>query len=460
MENTKLAALLQTFQPKDWKNFRMFLASPYFNTSDEICRLAEILSKGKSTSRESIFEKIFPGQPHDDQQLNYLVSNTLQLAQDFLGIEKMRATPFQTDYFSLVALSERRLEKHYRFLFDKTFSRLLDEPFRDAQHHFLEYKFQDLERENFDRQGQRRLHESAELAAARLDFFYLTEKLKYTCSMLNSQHFLAQPYQIGFLEEIKRLAAGQETPIEAPGIGIYLHVFKMLTEADATPDFVVLKKMLSTHETRFAREELAVLYQYAINYCILQIQLSKTEFWKEALNLYLAALETGILLQNGWLSPWHFKNIIRLSLNLRRFDFTEKFIQEKTRLLEPNFRSDALHYNLADLFFNTKKYDVALEHLMKVEFSDVYYNLGAKVMLAKIYHETGTDDALESLLHAFKNYLRRNKIISDEVRATYQNFIQILQELHRSMPGKRPALREKIETMHTLTEKNWLLAQV
>ncbi|HNM28010.1 MAG TPA: hypothetical protein PKL15_21355, partial [Saprospiraceae bacterium] len=137
----------------------------------------------------------------------------------------------------------------------------------------------------------------------------------------------------------------------------------------------------------------------------------------------------------------------------------ERFIREKNLLLAQDSRADALHFNLADLFFYTGRYAEAQQHLSQLEFSDVHYNLDAKEMLAKIYYETEAFDALDSLLHAFKSYLQRNRIITENVRKAYLNFIKWLRLLLRATPDKHAALRLRIEKSDRVTAKNWLLEQ-
>jgi hypothetical protein len=184
---------------------------------------------------------------------------------------------------------------------------------------------------------------------------------------------------------------------------------------------------------------------------------AREQYVAEALDLYTEGIESGVLIQGGHLSPWHFKNVIKLGLRLRKYEWTESFILRNNTLLAPEFRNDALYYNLAELYYYTSRYDEAMLQLLKVEFTDVHYNIGAKVILAKIYYETEALDALESLLHAFKTYLHRNKLIAEDLRRTYLNFISVLWQIIRSTPEKRPAIHENVEKMHMLAEKNWLL---
>ena len=154
-----------------------------------------------------------------------------------------------------------------------------------------------------------------------------------------------------------------------------------------------------------------------------------------------------------------FTNIVKLSLRLKRYEWVEPFIREYAPQLPVAFRENALHYNLAELFYYTHRNDDAQQHLIKVAYSDLNYYLGARVMLAKIYYESGHTEPLLSLIAAFMIFLKRNKQISADLKQTYLNFCDILFQLTRPHPKKMVLLGETIRNTSLLTDRSWLMAQ-
>lgn len=466
MEHSKLLGLLRTFSRHDWNAFTDLVQSPYFNRNPELVRLAAWLRRQApafaEATRAAAWEALFPGVPADPRQINHLMSWLLQLGERYLSLEHYQADTFDADRHTAEALLERGLDKHYRFVAERQQKRLRAETHRNTGHFLHQYQFADLElRANDLLAATRNAGDRLQHAADQLDYFYLTEKLKYACTMLNNQAVVSSTYQFHFVEEVRRFVESHPIPEEAPGVALYFRVYQMLTKENGDADFQALKPLLRIHAAHFSHAEMNWLYGSAINYCIRQIRNMQESYVGEALQLYEDGIESGFLLgAGGRLSPWHFKNIVKLALRLHRYEWTERFIREKTALLATDFKTDALHYNLADLYFYTGRYDEALVHLNKVEFTDIHYNLGAKEMLAKIYYETETFDALDSLLHAFKIYLQRNRIITDSVRKAYLNFIRLLRRRMRATPDLLPALRIKIEQTDPLTAKTWLLEQV
>lgn len=461
MENSKLRHLLRTFTIREWKSFRDFVNSPYFNRNREVTALFEWFAEQAplldDTSRLAAHAALFPGQPFDEARLNHLMSFLLKLGERFIGIEQSTTDGFFPDFHTLQALEARDQEKHYRYIFEQKRKRLDLRERRDARYYLENYLLENLEANRINRSTTRSFNEHVQKSADSLDAFYLTEKLRFTCYMLTSQIVIATPYNLQLVNEVCRFIDTNSAPLEVPAIQAYYRIFKLLTLEDASEDFEALKILLKQNDRFFSPEELTELYQYAINFCNLQIMKGRELYVAEALELYTEGIESGILLQDGFLSPWHFKNVIKLGLRLKKFEWTELFILQNTSLLEARFREDALYYNLAELYYYTGRSDEAMLQLTKVEFTDVHYNIGAKVMLSKIYFETESLDALESLLHAFKSYLHRNKLIAEDLRRTYLNFIAMLWKLVRTTPERYTQLKEKMEKSQMIAEKNWLL---
>ncbi len=459
MEKSKLLDLLGTFSGQEWRSFRELVRSPFFNRNEDMITLCDWLSQNFSPTldRKAVFKAALPNTRYNEAQMNHLMSAMLKLGEQFIGMIQMERNGFWTDFFTLQGLSERGLEKHYRFLFEKKQQALSADTNLGTRHYWEQYWLNDLE-SNRQTQSAATGHIAfVQRASDSLDYFYLAEKLRFACFMLTSERLLAVPYRIQMAEEAAHYLAQHPLPNEAPAVKAYFLVFQLFNTPDAHGVFEQLRDALPALQQQLGPAETEEIYQYAINFCNLQILQLREQYLAEAFNLYLQAIESGVMLKNGQLSPWHFKNVIKLALRLKKHTWTEQFIQSHAQLLPPDLRSDAYHFNLAELYYYTGENEKAQFHLNRVASSDPSYHLGAKIMLAKIYYETEAYDALESLLHAFVIYLRRNRTISEEIRRTYLNFATLLRRLMQARPDQYAALRVKIEGTKLLAGKTWFL---
>ncbi len=461
MRQSKPGALLHTFSKKEWSDFSDYMASPFFNKNQDLITLTGWLKKHApdfaGIQREDVWAVVYPGVPVNEAQLNYLLSWLFQHAGQFLAVARYRDQPTDMELETARQFSERGLQKHYTFQVSRARRLLEDRPLRNDRYFQDEFHLIDLERAHLSRQSERRSNPFLQAGADALDRFYFSQKLRYACAMLNEQGIVAATFELTFTDEIRTFLAANPRWLEVPAIAVFYRIWRMLSQNDSENDFHALKDLIGAHAGLFSVEEQKELYGYALNYCIRQIRNVREEYVTEALHLYEKSIENGVLLSDGELLPWHFKNIVRLGLRSKRFDWTENFIREKSALLSATFRADALHFSLADLYFYTKKYHQAIEHLHQMAFNDTHNTLDAKEMLAKIYFEHHEYNALDSHIHAFRVFLRRNKQITNDIRNAYLHFLSFLEQAVRAKPGTLQQLKEKISNTEPLVGKAWLM---
>ncbi|HMX41582.1 MAG TPA: hypothetical protein PKD78_14695, partial [Saprospiraceae bacterium] len=257
-------------------------------------------------------------------------------------------------------------------------------------------------------------------------------------------------------------AAGHEDMLKSPAVAVYYHAYRMLSAPEETEPFVQLKTALLEHEARFSKAELRGIYLLAINGCIRRMNSGQRQYIREAFDLYRAALERDFLAENGYLTGFTYKNIIRAGVALGEHEWTERFLEQYRIQLHPRERDNLYRYNLAFLRFRQRDYTRAMPLLRQVDVDDLLNNLDARRMLLRIYYELQEWDALESHLQSFGTYLRRQKNLGYH-RSTNENLIAFtkkLMETHLHDPLTMSALRAAVEATPDVAEREWLLQQV
>jgi hypothetical protein len=147
---------------------------------------------------------------------------------------------------------------------------------------------------------------------------------------------------------------------------------------------------------------------------------------------------------------------------LGEFDWTSHFIDHFQAYLEKKYQENIVDYSLAKLHFEKGAYDEAMRLLVYADFNDILLQLNAKTMLIKIYFEKEEEDALESLLDSMRTYIQRKQVMGYH-KSNYLNIIKFTKKilnLHPFQKEQIQKLKEEIETISPLTEKEWLLAQL
>lgn len=463
MQDSKLILLLKTFTKEDWRWFRKFLLSPYFNNRAELIVLFDYLRvlspdfKETGLKKEKVFKKIFPDQSFKEKELSYTMSYLLTQAEQFLTQRRIETSTPRMNNYLLDALVDRNLDKHYNFHYQKFSNQLDHYKSTHTDFYLLKYQLNEIANIHFDNQNLRRNDYQLQSTYDSLNQFYFLNILKHSCELLTRQKVYGGHYKFSFTELIVDYLNQQEEI--APLILIYLQIYSFLKEEHTESDFDKLKTLFQKFQSSIPTEEKRLITLRVLNHCAFQINQNRnTEYFtKQSLDFYINGIEEGFLLTKGFLSPWTFKNVVRHGLNIKKYDFTDDFIQTYHKKLETEFQNDALHYNLADLHYRKKEYPTAQTHLIQVQFSDIFYTLGAKVMLLKIYYETDEIEALFALVASFSIYIRRNKKISDEFRAAFMSFNSLLSQIIRATKDKIPPIIEKINDTKQLTDRRWLL---
>jgi len=461
MKKSKLIELLKTFSPSEMQRFAEFVDSPYFNKNEDLVRFVQLLQKvypdfpDEKIKKENIFKKLFPGQYFDKKELAYMMNYLLKLGEQFLMLQHYEKKPNLNSFHLLNEFSQRNLEKHYNFLYNKTNSQLSSsqETNQDQFSFFQKYQLAEIASNHFITQSVRKFDPNLQNAADALDEFYFFQKVKYSCEMLNRQAIISGDYDIKFIAEIEPFLLKYSD--NSPLIAIFLRIYQSLAHPENEESYEVLLKLIKEHAPKINKALLREIYLYALNYALRKTRTSP-EYRIKVLDLYLEGIENRALFEGEYLSHWTYSNVVKVALRHKTFEWIKDFIDEHKQFLSPQFREDAYHFNLAEIHYRHKNLDKVFDHLNQVHFSDLHYHFGSRVILIKTYYEQDELEPLLSQLASFSIALRRNKKISAHLKTSYINFCNTLNQILRRNKKKRDKIKESIETLTPLVERTWL----
>lgn len=462
MEQSKIIQLLKTFSAKELREFQEFVHSPFYNKNEEIRRFYDYLKRlapkflVRKTDPQVVYQQLYPNQKYSDKKIKYLMSDTLKLAEQYIGLQEYQQEKNQQYCHVLKGYLNRNLDKHYQAIYRKAEQNLQAQTTRNTDFYYQQYLLADIAERHFEQKKLRVFNQRLQEVADYLDLFYVSKKLEHTCEMLEWQQVLAHDYDLKLVDSIIPQIQAPEYQ-NKPSIAIYTRIYFLLKNIEVNDNFEQLKDLLKDYFDLFTQSEMKQAHLAIINFCMRQIRKGNSRFEQELLELYLFAIDKKLLFENAYLSPWTFKNVVRLGLNMLRLDWTETFIKTYHKELEGHFQKDAYHFSLADLNYRRRDYSKAQQHLNEVDFSDFSYSLGIREMLAKIYYETNENESLLSLIASFKIYLKRNQLISEKVQQTYENFLYFLGQLLKK--EQLQTLKDEIKATNLLASRTWLLEQ-
>ncbi|MBX2872867.1 MAG: hypothetical protein KTR30_12225 [Saprospiraceae bacterium] len=465
MEKTKLVALLKTFDAKQWSEFDEYIRSPFFNKNQELIEFFQLLRSyaprfhPKKVDRRKLFQELYGVVVYDEKKMNHLSSLLLKQLEDYIGYKWMKRQTGLSRYHVMEACFEKNLPKHYRFLASRFAKNWGGKEQKGAAFHHQQLLAADLANRSFLKERSRKYDPHLQIASDQLDAYYLIKKLKYSCEMLDRGQAMAANYELPLMPEIFQFLQDQDYT-DIPLIAIYSQIYAMLTQEDKDAHFQKLKRLIHQHIDQLDTSEIQLIYLFAINYSIRKLRAGDTRYLAECLDLYLESIEKKLVYVDGHLSPWTFKNVVKLGLKLDRIDWTEQFILKHSPELSEGFRDNAYHYNLADLHFWKQSFNEAQKHLQEVSFTDIHYALDSKVLFLKIFYEKRDWEVLLSQAAAFRMFLKRNKVVTKQVRQPYENFIRILLKLIKQKNSVAVKAKAQLQDMPYVFDREWLLKKL
>ncbi|MBV6440391.1 MAG: hypothetical protein DYG98_12845 [Haliscomenobacteraceae bacterium CHB4] len=476
MRQTKLIQTLYVLSTRERTRWQQYVHADFFNKHKQLRNLCDYILlqapdfQDRSLEKEKVFRHLFgKDEPYNELKINNLISDLYELLLGFLAFIRREAEPLEQHYQSLMALLDRNLDKQGASELDKFRNLLERRADRTVDWYRWELRFWEAGEILHNRQSRRTAGEHLQRQADAIRNAHLLEKLRLGVAMLNRSTLAVlgsddNSLWISTLQELSAQRSASANPLTARG---YFAAMDLL-ERPGADTYVALTSILDECYLLFKKEELSALYQCALNYCIRRINDGQQGAYADALALYRTLLDRGILLHNGKLSQWTYKNIATTGLRSGELDWTEQFLHRYRSALLPSERNNAFAFNLATLYFEKQDFTNTLLALQNVEFTDVTYHVGAKILQLKVFYQLGETDALHSLLDATEQWLRRNKSLSSFGKNTNLNFLKVLRQIcqwkqkqfawtRENMEMARLNLILKTTRLQPLANKDWLL---
>lgn len=465
MKTSDLFQLFIALPPEDRRALRKFVHSPFHNLRDDVTALFDFLDKNAEKNldgltKEAAHEAAFPGQPFNGRQLRYLMNYLLKVIEQYLSVREMTADMVQSDIYLANAYRKLGLEKHTRQTLESIARHQEKSPHRDVTFYEQNYL---LEAETFafsegmKRTAPRNLQE----LSYSLDLAFLAKKLRQSCVALSHQAVANVEYEAGLLPLVLDYLEDKTLLDDHPAIALYFYYYRAATTADDRY-FEKLKTGIFRQGNIFSEEELRNLYLLAINFGIQRFNKGELRYLNEVFDLYKEALQQEILLENGQLSRFAFKNIAGIAIRLKAYTWTEGFIKKYGPAVEERHRQNYTSFNLARLYYARRDFQKAMSMLQTVEYEDVFLSLDARVLLMKIYFELGESALLDSFITSFQRFLYRKKELGYH-RENYLNTLQFTCRLLAVSPfdkQEKEKLKSEIEQEKILGEREWLMERL
>lgn len=467
MPNDFLLQLLRALGPNDLPRLRKFLQSPYFNRREDVLLLYDYLLECRPADfqyvdKQLAFARLFPGEAYNNLRLNHIFSYLAQLVERYFALEEIQSDEALVQLRQCRALRRRGVAQLFERRLRQAEQQHRNNPYRNAEFYLHEYGLL-AERFAWEAMRTRNAHALAPDSGAALANFFMLENLRWACTVESARAVSAAGanYRLPLSNAV--LEAAAELPeADMPALALLHQSLLALRDNADEQQFFKLHELLLRHVHLLPPPEARDVFMSAINFAIRRHNRGESAYTRLALELYRAALEQGVLADEGRLPRYTFINIFNLAQLAGETAWAQVFIEDYRYLLPEADRENIHRYCEAGLHFRQGNYSRVLELLRAVEFTEVFINLDVRKMLLRSYFELEEWAALHSLLDSFRLYLRRQKDLGYH-REGYLSLIRFTKKLMRAgrqVSATGDQLAAQIRAAQFVAERDWLLRKL
>lgn len=409
MFETKLVQTFISLNTDEKRNLRKWMSNRNVNGNDDVLYFFQFIESRKSitvktTTKEKAHDYLYPNTLFNDLRIRHLIWLTTEVVESFivcisienqLGLKEKLLSKFYTDK-GLLTHANKTIEDAIDLV---TESSLKNAEFYKNIYDF-DIAFYDINSRN-NRNKDFKINESIHSFTV----YSIVEVLKTACIVNAIQRVMEFESQQYLLNAVLDLVQ-QDDFLQIPIVRIYYNTYLIISNEDevAFKSFII---DIKENEGLFTKQDLNNLYRTAINFCIKKSNQNIEYYTQQAFELYLYAIENGIIVDNKEINRYSFTNTIALGIKLKEFDKVESFVERYSDFIEISFRENTIDFNAAKIFYAKNQYESALKILLTNEFKDSIWNLNAKYLVLKILFELRNIELLEINLKAFKTYVKR-----------------------------------------------------
>ncbi|MBK8552323.1 MAG: hypothetical protein IPL53_15150 [Ignavibacteria bacterium] len=433
--------------PKELARFKKFILSPFFNSNKTVMKLFKYLEPEYPNVKEVKYVKkkiafaIYGDKPVSDTSIRKLLSDFKKLYYKFL-VQYEWDTKKLRNYSTLIdLLVTKNLVKDISSKFNeygKVFNRQLlkNESYylnkREALRVISSYTLINL-RKNDKLNFQK--------STLNLDYFYIFSKIETFMDYLVIERFYNNKFSFPreMYKEVMSYIERNKNHFYKYHHFLYTRylVLKCFTNYDDKA-FQELIVYFEKNRKFFKNELLSNYFNYVLFYHREKMHFLKiTENGNKDLFANAFSLIKYLFTKNnlehilfrGWLTIDLYHEAVLIGLFMHDFEWASNFIEKYKKLLFYKNRDD--EYNLAKSSYNLflKNYDEAIRYLNLVSYKSSLYHYYSKVLLLKIFYETGNFKGIKIELSNLRLFIKRNSDLKDKNKKELTKFIRYLKNL-------------------------------
>lgn len=472
MKNITVLSLLKSLNKDEMNEFKDFIHSPFFNKSKNLVSLFAILkiyasNESSDLTKEELFTRLYPGKKFNYGIMNNLLYELNKLGEKYLEYKRMSKFKIDRQIYAMSEMFSRGLTIALERNIRET-EKLMESESKNDGYFYDKLNFDTLKNNYFIRYNAKK--ENLDFAKSSNEWlisYFLIKFFRINYNNLIQKYNFEIFDNVDFIESLLNYVNTNKFEYE-PVIRIYYNMFMTLYRSADERYFYEQSVLLRKSAEMLSRTELFNIYITQCNYCQKKIREGNTKYRQLLFDIYKEMLQIGLTNYEGstFIPLRLFRNIVQASLDVKEFDWVQKFIKLYSDKLEPEGSGNEIILSKSKIYFAKGEYRNSLGELSKVKFDSVIDKPVFYIMQCKANFETGDIDSIENNIDTFRHFIRYDKLLSAEIKKTLEHFISavvILTKLkwkdYKDSALKLEKLEKNLSDEGTI-EKEWFLEKI
>lgn len=437
MHKSSLLEILRTFSKEELIKFGDLVSSPYFNKKSNVLKLFREIRKyypgftSVNLEKEKVWSVLFPNKDFNYGIMKNLIFDLNKLSVKFIELENYSEKKIDSEINILEQYFTRNLSKNYlKKRGEITVHLSGEQPSADIYYREfnigkkdLDYLYANYTIKNIKKFDFSSLHKSLVL-----NFFS-------NYFLLNANiHFCRTHFKIksenDFVENVLDLYSKSE--FKNYYTEIFYYIFKISYDQRDVADYLKLKELCYENFEKLNRADRYSIIEALIFYCIHKTNSGDMNFDKERFQYHKMMDDHDLLLQGNKkeIEGYMFLNTNVAACSSGEYDWAEKFINKYRSRLPAEEGEKLVNLAYTHLYFKNGDFEKALAYLSKCDNAYGMDKINIKTYEVFLYFELRYYEELKNLVETSRQFIRNDKMVSDEYKIIYSKFIEAVNMLN------------------------------
>jgi hypothetical protein len=151
-------------------------------------------------------------------------------------------------------------------------------------------------------------------------------------------------------------------------------------------------------------------------------------------------------------------------MRINRLDLMKILIDKYTEKIEPAERNNMYNFANAFYYYELKDFTRSLKFINKIRMDYFIYKYDVKNLLLKVYFELGFFEEALSLIHSYRELLRKDTFLTDSRKIINKNFIKYVRRIIVLKIDNKikdiEFVKEDLKSFDKISSKQWLLDKI